>query len=305
MDYTARSFVPGDMSLGALHHTLLSIIAPRPIAFASTVDAAGNVNLSPFSYFNVFGINPPVCIFSPARSVRTLEHKDTLLNVQEVAEVVINIIDAGIVEQASLASNAYPRGINEFIKAGLTEVASETVRPPRVLEAPASLECRIEQIIPIGDGGGAGNLVVCIVQRIHIQERYLTDEGRVNLEKLELVGRMGGNYYTRAYGQSLFEVIKPNEKRGVGFDALPSQLRESSVLTGGALARLANVEHIPSLSPELRSELISYMRNSYELGVENVAVGSVEAHELVKKVLDTAPQERAIELAWAVVQSYF
>ena len=247
------------MSLGQIHHTLLSLVAPRPIAFASTVDKEGRVNLSPFSYFNVFGINPPVLIFSPARSVRTLEQKDTLLNIEEVPEVVVNLIDMGIVEQASLASSPYPRGVNEFIKSGLEMAASELISPPRVAAAPASFECVVDQIIPVGNGGGSGNLILCRVVRMHVREDLLTEEGRVNLEVVRMVGRMGGNYYVNASGGALFEVEKPNEKRGMGIDALPTNLRESPYFTGAELARLANLTEIPAPDLDPPAHFRTYM----------------------------------------------
>lgn len=238
---------------------LLSLVAPRPIAFASTVDKEGRVNLSPFSYFGVFGINPPVLIFSPARSVRNLAHKDTTLNVQEVPEVVINLIDMDIVEQASLASSPYERGVNEFEKAGLEMAASDIVAPPRVAAAPASFECRVEQILPVGDGGGSGNLIICHIVRMHVREDLLTPEGRVNLEALRMVGRMGGNYYVNASGAALFEIEKPNEKKGMGFDSLPADLRHSPYLTGAELARMANLAEIPAMDAEKLAELRTYM----------------------------------------------
>lgn len=238
---------------------LLSLVAPRPIAFASTVDRDGRVNLSPFSYFGVFGINPPVLIFSPARSVRNLAHKDTTLNVQEVPEVVINLIDMDIVEQASLASSPYERGVNEFEKAGLEMAASDIVKPPRVAAAPASFECRVDQILPVGDGGGSGNLIICHILRIHVREDLLTPEGRVNLEALRMVGRMGGNYYVNASGAALFEVEKPNEKKGMGFDSLPHDLRHSPYLSGAELARLANLAEIPPIDLQKLAELRTYM----------------------------------------------
>lgn len=238
---------------------LLSLVAPRPIAFASTVDKEGRVNLSPFSYFGVFGINPPVLIFSPARSVRNLAHKDTTLNVQEVPEVVINLIDMDIVEQASLASSPYERGVNEFEKAGLEMAASDIVAPPRVAAAPASFECHVEQILPVGDGGGSGNLIICHIVRMHVREDLLTPEGRVNLEALRMVGRMGGNYYVNASGAALFEIEKPNEKKGMGFDSLPPDLRHSPYLTGAELARMANLAEIPAMDAEKLAELRTYM----------------------------------------------
>jgi len=277
----SRSLDPSTMSLGQIHHTLLSLVAPRPIAFASTVDAEGKVNLSPFSYFNVFGINPPILIFSPARSVRTLEHKDTLLNVLEVPEVVVNLIDIDIVDQASLASSPYERGVNEFEKAGLEMLPSDLIRPPRVAASPASFECKVIQVLPVGDGGGSGNLVLCEVVRIHVREDLLTNDNRVNLESLRMVGRMGGNYYVNASGDALFEVEKPNEKRGMGFDALPAELRESPYLTGAELARMANfvekpivvkgdIENINLMLGEIKGTTLPNTAPKWVQGVKNL-----------------------------------
>lgn len=242
-----------------MHHTLLSLVAPRPIAFASTVDAEGRPNLSPFSYFNVFGINPPVLIFSPARSVRNLNHKDTTTNVHEVPEVVINLVDIDIVEQASLASCPYPKGVNEFEKAGLQMLASDLVKPPRVAAAPASFECAVDQIIPVGNEGGSGNLVICRVLRIHVRQDLLLPDNRINLEALRMVGRMGGNYYVNASGAALFEIEKPNEKLGIGIDNLPPAMRESPYLSGAELARLANVSQIPEADAALAGLLETYV----------------------------------------------
>ena len=224
---------------------LLTAVAPRPICFASTIDASGNVNLSPFSYFNVFSSNPPVLIFSPARSGRDNTHKHSYLNVKEVPEVVINIVNHAIVEQMSLSSTAYDRGVNEFTKAGLTEVPSEIVKPPRVGEAPVSFECTVQQTIELAEEPGAGNLIIAKVERIHLNEDYLTD-GQLDTQKLDLVGRMGGSWYVKASGEALFEIPKPIRTKGIGVDALPVGIRESEVLTGNNLGRLGNLESLPN-----------------------------------------------------------
>lgn len=235
-----------------VHAFLLSAVAPRPIAFASTVDGAGQVNLSPFSFFNAFGSNPPLVIFSPARRVRDNTTKDTLDNVREVAEVVINIVNYPMVQQMSLASTEYPKGVNEFVKAGFTQVPSERVAPPRVGEAPVAMECVVEQIIETGQEGGAANLIIARVLLMHIRNEYLDDSGQIDTRKLDLVARMGGNWYCRAHGDALFEVPKPTRELGMGIDQLPYSIRNSPILSGNDLGLLGNLPSLPS-EEEVRS----------------------------------------------------
>ncbi|MCE2731840.1 MAG: flavin reductase family protein [Flammeovirgaceae bacterium] len=236
---------PKEVTTGVLHSYLLGAIAPRPIAFASTIDKEGKVNLSPFSFFNVFGANPPILIFSPARRGRDNTVKHSYENVLEVPEVTINIVDYAMVQQMSLASTEYPKGVNEFVKAGLTEIASEKVKPPRVADAPASFECKVLQVIPTGIEGGAGNLIICEVVLVHIANRVLDGNGKIDPFKLDAVARMGGDWYCRANGDALFTVPKPLEKIGIGIDQLPDEIRLSKVLTGNELAMLANIEGLP------------------------------------------------------------
>ncbi|MEL7222784.1 MAG: flavin reductase family protein [Bacteroidota bacterium] len=240
------TIIPEDISTGQLHSHLLSAIAPRPIAFASTIDKAGNVNLSPFSFFNVFGSNPPILIFSSARRVRDNTTKHTLENIEEVPEVVINIVNYPIVEQMSLSSTEYAKGVNEFTKAGLSEVPSTKIAPPRVGEAPVAMECKVEQVIATGTEGGAGNLVIARVVAMHIRNEYLNEAGKLDTHKLDLVARMGGSWYCRATGDALFEIPKPIRTKGIGVDQLPENIRLSNVLTGNNLGRLGNVEQLPS-----------------------------------------------------------
>ena len=240
-----KSIDPQSISQGALHGYLLTAVAPRPIAFASTIDKAGNVNLSPFSFFNVFSSNPPMMIFSPARRGRDNTTKHTYENVLEVPEVVINIVNYPIVEQMSLSSTEYDREVNEFVKAGFTQVPSDKVGPPRVGESPVAFECVVDRVIALGDGPGAGNLVLAKVVMIHVDEHYLNEEGRLDTQKLDLVGRMGGIWYTRSSGESLFEIPKPLRTQGIGFDQLPAHILNSPILTGNNLGRLANIEQIP------------------------------------------------------------
>jgi flavin reductase (DIM6/NTAB) family NADH-FMN oxidoreductase RutF len=236
---------PKDLAVPKLQGYLQGAVAPRPIAFASTIDKDGNVNLSPFSFFNMFSMNPPILVFSPSRRVRDNSTKHTLQNIEEVPEVVINIVNYKMVQQTSLASCEFPKGTSEFKKAGLTEVASTQVRPPRVGESPVSFECKVNQVIPLGSEGGAGNMVICEVLLMHIKDEVLDSEGRIDPYKMDAVARMGNNFYCRAQGESIFEVPKPNEKLGIGFDQLPAGIKNSSVLTGNDLGQLANIEKLP------------------------------------------------------------
>ncbi len=247
------SILPKDISTGQLHGYLLGAVSPRPICFASTVDANGNVNLSPYSFFNVFSANPPVMIFSPARRVRDNTTKHTLENVLETKEVVINIVSYEMVQQMSLSSTEYPKEVNEFVKAGFTEVASDIVSPPRVAESPAQFECKVNDVIALGKEGGAGNLVICEVVKLHLNEKILDADGRVDPSKIDTVARMGGNWYSRAKS-GMFEVPKPLSTLGMGVDALPEDIRTSTVLTGNDLGMLGNVESLPG-SDEIRTFL--------------------------------------------------
>lgn len=241
-----KTISPKDVSVAEFHSYFLSAVAPRPIAFASTIDKDGHINLSPFSFFNAFGANPPILIFSPARRVRDNTTKHTLENVKEVGEVVINIVNYAMVEQTSLASTEYDKRINEFVKAGFTQMPSTLVKPPRVGESPVAFECKVLQIIETGTGGGAGNLIICEVVLAHIKEEILDEKGKIDTKKIDLVGRMGGEWYCRANGDALFEIPKPLLTKGIGIDQLPSFIKNSSVLTGNNLGRLANVEQLPS-----------------------------------------------------------
>jgi len=239
------SIDPAAIPLPQLHQYLLGAVTPRPIAFASTVDKEGNVNLSPFSFFNCFGYNPPLLIFSPSRKGRDNTTKHSFENVLEVPEVVINLVNYNMVQQASLASVEYPRGVNEFVKAGLTPVPSTTVKPPRVAEAPIAMECRVLQVVPTGDGPGAGNLVLCQVVMMHISETVLDEQGRIDPFKLDIVARLGADWYCRVTPESIFKVPKPLQTVGIGVDQIPAAIRLSKVLTGNDLGMLGNVEKLP------------------------------------------------------------
>jgi flavin reductase (DIM6/NTAB) family NADH-FMN oxidoreductase RutF len=238
---------PKEIPFAKMHGYLLGAVTPRPIAFASTIDKEGNVNLSPFSFFNCFGANPPILIFSPARRGRDNTTKHSYENVREVPEVVINVVNYSMVQQASLASTEYPKGVNEFVKAGFTEVPSTIVKPPRVGEAPIAMECKVLQIIQTGDQGAAGNLVICEIVMMHINENVLDQEGKIDPWKLDAVARLGGDYYCRVQGDMIFKVPKPLDKMAIGIDQLPEGIRNSKILTGNDLGMLANVERIPSL----------------------------------------------------------
>lgn len=242
------SFKVDEMDTRLVRDYLQHAVAPRPICFASTINKAGEVNLSPFSFFNMFSTRPPVCVFSPSRRYRDNTNKHTLENILEVPEVVINIVDYSMVHQTSLSSTEYPKGVNEFAKSGLTELASELVRPPRVKESPVQLECRVRQVIPLAETGGAGNLVIADVVMIHVQERILDENQQIDQAKMDLVARLGGSCYCRITADSLFEVAKPFGPAGMGVDQLPASVRQSTVLTGNHLGQLANVEKLPARS---------------------------------------------------------
>ncbi|MDN3670246.1 flavin reductase family protein [Echinicola jeungdonensis] len=236
---------PKDVSVAEFHGLMLGAIAPRPIAFASTMDQEGLVNLSPFSFFNAFGSNPPLLIFSPARRVRNNTTKHSLENVKEVPEVVINIVSYSMVQQMSLSSTEYPKGVNEFVKAGFSEMPSQIVKPPRVKESPAAFECRVRDIISFGKEGGAANLVICEILLAHFKDELFDDQGKIDPHKLDAVARMGGNWYCHAQGQALFEVEKPVKNIGIGVDQIPEPIRFSMVLTGNDLGKLGNVPQLP------------------------------------------------------------
>jgi flavin reductase (DIM6/NTAB) family NADH-FMN oxidoreductase RutF len=263
-----RTIDPADLPSNDFYQFMISSVAPRPIAFASTVSAAGAVNLSPYSFFNVMSSNPPILVFSTTSRSDNSE-KDTLRNVREVPEVVINICDYPLVEQLSLASAEYPTGVNEFTKAGLTEAVSSRVRPPRVAECPAAFECVVEQLITLGDAPSHGTLVVCRVVQGHFREELLL-EGRPGLDprKFEAVSRLNGDWYSRLTPASLFTVARPNRRLGIGFDELPEPIRHSHLLTGNHLARLANTERDALPTPEQVAEIkaepmVAYLLNKH------------------------------------------
>lgn len=252
-----KTFKTSDLSILEIQNYLNHVVAPRPIALVSTIDKKGNVNLSPFSFFNLFSVNPPVCVFSPSRRVRDNTTKDTLQNLQEVPECVIQMVNYDMVQQTSLASTEYPKGVNEFDKAGFTQLPATYVKPPRVAESLVQMECIIRDIIPLGDGPGAGNLVVAEVICLHMDESIFDDKGKIMQEKLNLVARMGGDLYARTGTDNIFKVPKPLMHRGMGIDKLPAYIKNSTVLTGNDLAQLANVTEMPGMD-----EVEGYLENN-------------------------------------------
>ena len=241
-----KTINPKDLSTAELQNLLQGAICPRPIAFASTINAAGDVNLSPFSFFNLFSANPPILVFSPSRKVRDNTTKHTLDNILEVPEVVIHVVGYDLVEQMSLASTEYQKGVNEFVKAGLTALPSHLVAPPRVKESPVAFECKVQQVIPLGDQGGAGNLVIGEILQIHLNENILDTSGAIAPLKLDPVARLGGNWYTKINEDSLFQIPKPLTTLGIGVDQIPEEIRSSPVLSANNLGRLGNVKQLPS-----------------------------------------------------------
>ncbi len=267
---------PEEVSVPKLHHYLLGAVGPRPIAFASTLDAAGNRNLAPFSFFNVFSANPPILIFSPSRSGRTGETKHTHDNVKEHAEVVINVVNHSMVHQMSLASSPYPKGVDEFVKSGFTPLPSLKVKPFRVKESPVQMECKVLEVKELGDKGGAGNLIICEVLCLHIDESVLDENEDIDQTKIDQVARMGGNWYCRAHGTALFEVQKPVTTIGIGVDVLPDHIRNSHRLTGNHLGRIGNLEHFPDAEDveRVKSER-GAVENTEDLAVELIEKGEV------------------------------
>jgi len=277
---------PKELAIPVLQKYLQNAIAPRPICFASTVNKDGEPNLAPFSFFNIFSSNPPIAVFSPAYSGRTGTAKDTLLNVLEVPEVVINVVNYDMVQQTSLASSPFAKGINEFVKAGFTPLVSDLVKPFRVKESPVQLECKVIEVKELGKSGGAGNLVICEIIRIHINQLVLNEDNQIDTKKIDLVARMGDNWYCRASGEALFEVKKPITTLGIGIDQIPQEIRNSNVLTGNNLGLLGSVEEIPY--PE---EVLEFKKTLKSFSNKD------EQHHFAKALLDT----NKVKEAWMVL----
>jgi len=282
---------PNEIPTAKLHSYLVNAVAPRPIAFASTIDKKGKVNLSPFSFFNVYSSNPPIMIFSANRRVRDNSTKHTLENILQTKEVVINIVDHSMVHQASLSSTEYPKGVNEFLKSGLTMCKSDKVRPYRVAESPVQFECRVNEVIALGDQGGAGNLIIAQVLKIHIRSEVLDDAGAIDPLKIDLVARMGGDWYTRA-SEGMFEVPKPLRTQGVGVDQIPEFIRYSTVLSGNDLGRLGNVERIPE-----KREVEDYVAGNMKVRELLSGDDSTQIHEQAKRLIE----ENKVVEAWKLL----
>jgi flavin reductase (DIM6/NTAB) family NADH-FMN oxidoreductase RutF len=273
---------------------LQHVIAPRPICFASTVDKAGNVNLSPFSFFNLFSTNPPIVVFSPSRRLRNNTTKHTLENILEVPELVINMVTYDMVQQTSLASCEYQKGVDEFVKAGFTKEPAFFVQPPMVKESKAKLECKVLEIKPLGNEGGSGNLVICEVLYLHIADSLLNTDKKFDQTKMDLVARLGANWYCRVSPENLFEVEKPNTKLGIGIDALPESIRLSRILTGNHLGQLANVDQLPAVEPSFEDEHLKHIIYYYSLNPQDM---EKETHLYAASLLDRGK----IDDAWQVL----
>ena len=281
------------------HHYLLGAVGPRPICFASTIDSKGNRNLAPFSFFNVFSSNPPVAIFSPARSGRTGKQKDTYNNVKQVSEVVINLVNYNMVEQMSLSSSPYQPNVDEFIKSGFTPIASETIRPYRVKESPVQMECDVFNIMELGENGGAGNLIMCKIKKIHIQDDILDNNNMIDQHKIDLVSRMGGNWYCRSDKNSMFEITKPITTCGIGFDNIPDEILNSSILSGNDLGKLGGIEQLPNETEVNEYELtdLSELFIEYE---DNQKQLELVLHQKAKSMLN----EDLLEEAWKTLLAF-
>lgn len=272
-------------------------IAPRPIAFASTINAAGEVNLSPFSFFNLFSMAPPVVVFSPSRRMRDNTTKHTLQNILEVPEVVINIVDYDMVQQTSLASCDFPPGVNEFLKAGFTQEPATLVRPPMVKESKVKLECRVLEVKPLGDIGGSGNLVICTVLRMHVNDSILNEAGNmIDQQKLHHVARLGGNWYCKVDQNNLFQVEKPNTQLGIGIDLLPENIRYSVILSGNDLGQLANVQEVPMIDPAFDDERLKTIFQYFGIDPKEM---EKELHSYAKELLAA----KKVDAAWQVLIS--
>ena len=287
------------MGLPKAHHYLLGAVGPRPICFASTIDENGTPNLAPFSFFNVFSSNPPIAIFSPARSGRTGKHKDTFNNVQKVNEVVINLVDYKMVEQMSLASSPYNADVDEFIKSGLTPIKSEIVKPFRVKEAPVQMECEVIEIKELGQQGGAGNLIICKILKMHIVDYILDEKQMINQEKIDLVARMGGDWYCRTDKNSMFEIKKPITTKGIGFDQIPQEILNSKVLTGNDLGQLGGIESLPNETDVNDFKLVELSELFIELEDDPLTLEK-SLHKKAKEFL----VKNELDAAWKTLLSF-
>jgi flavin reductase (DIM6/NTAB) family NADH-FMN oxidoreductase RutF len=286
-----KTITPSDLSPMEIQAYLQGAVAPRPIAFASTVDEQGNPNLSPFSFFNIFSANPPILVFSPARRVRDTTKKHTLINCENTREVVINVVNYAIVQQMSLSSTEYPEGVNEFEKAGLTMLKSDVVKPFRVAESPVQFECKVNEIIPLGEKAGAGNLVICEVVKMHIDTEILNEAGVIDPVKIDLVSRLGANWYSRSK-DGLFEAIKPLTTLGIGVDLIPEHIKNCGIFDGNDLGKLGNIEHLPT-----SEEINIFVANNFEIKAVLSGDDVLKKYQLAKNYLE----KEEVLTAWKVL----
>ena len=289
-----KSIFLKDISTADVQNYLHYVIAPRPICFASTIDTSGNVNLSPFSFFNLFSTNPPVLVFSASRRVRDSTTKHTLQNVLEVPEVVVNIVSYDMIQQTSLTSCEFSKGEDEFIKAGFNKLPSTLIKPPRVKESIAQLECKVIEVKSLGENGGAGNLIIAEILLMHLDEKILTEAGKIDQRRLDLVARLGGNWYTRANASTIFEVEKPNTRLGIGVDVLPESIRQSTILTGNNLGQLGNVHELPFVDPAFEDDKLKNIIQYYSISPDEM---EKELHLYAKELLDAGK----VSEAWQVL----
>jgi flavin reductase (DIM6/NTAB) family NADH-FMN oxidoreductase RutF len=288
-----------ELEVPKVHHYLLGAVGPRPICFASTIDEDGRPNLAPFSFFNVFSSNPPIAVFSPSRSGRTGQHKDTFNNVQKVKQVVINLVDYKMVEQMSLASSPYSPETNEFVKSGLTPLKSELVKPFRVKESPVQMECEVIEVKELGQNGGAGNLIICKILKMHIAQELLNDKNMIDQEKIDLVARMGGDWYCRTDSNSMFEIKKPISTKGIGFDQIPNEILNSTILSGNDLGKLGGVEVLPD-ETEVNDFKLLEISDFFMEFEENAEALEIALHKKAKDFLD----KNQLHAAWKTLLSF-
>ena len=288
-----------ELEVPKVHHYLLGAVGPRPICFASTIDEDGRPNLAPFSFFNVFSSNPPIAVFSPSRSGRTGKHKDTFNNVQKVKQVVINLVDYKMVEQMSLASSPYSPETNEFVKSGLTPLKSELVKPFRVKESPVQMECEVIEVKELGQNGGAGNLIICKILKMHIAQELLNDKNMIDQEKIDLVARMGGDWYCRTDSNSMFEIKKPISTKGIGFDQIPNEILNSTILSGNDLGKLGGVEVLPD-ETEVNDFKLLEISDFFMEFEENAEALEIALHKKAKDFLD----KNQLHAAWKTLLSF-
>ncbi|MEP6628739.1 MAG: flavin reductase family protein [Ginsengibacter sp.] len=289
-----KSIILKDLPTAEVQNFLNHAIAPRPICFASTIDANGHVNLSPFSYFNLFSTNPPVVIFSPARRVRDNTTKHTLQNILEVPEVVINVVSYDMIQKVSLSSCEYPKETDEFLKAGFTKEKSVIIKPPRVKESPVQMECKVLEVKHLGTEGGAGNLIICEIILMHIKENILGGNGKIDQRKLDLAARLGNNWYARINAENLFEVEKPHTALGIGIDQLPESIKYSKILSGNHLGQLANVHEMPFVDPAFEDDKLKNIFQYYSLNPEDM---EKELHLYAAELLN----DGKVAAAWQIL----